>query len=93
VDPPEQGDSLLQLIKRLRVQHNGDNMQLSTIIVKIVGLLLLVWTIRSIVKHLKERKTSGQSEQSITEQLLNNVLLYLWLAFMTVFSVGMMVNN
>ncbi len=58
-----------------------------------MGLLLLVWTIRSIVKHLKERKTSGQSEQSITEQLLNNVLLYLWLAFMTVFSVGMMVNN
>ncbi|MGB7568550.1 MAG: hypothetical protein WBM07_11870 [Chitinivibrionales bacterium] len=68
-------------------------MQLSTIIVKIVGLLLLVWTVRSIAKHLKERKTSGQSEQSITEQLLNNVLLYLWLTFMTVFSVGMMVNN
>ena len=58
-----------------------------------MGLLLLVWTVRSIVKHLKERKTSGQSEQSITEQLLNNVLLYLWLTFMTVFSVGMMVNN
>ena len=58
-----------------------------------MGLLLLVWTVRSIAKHLKERKTSGQSEQSITEQLLNNVLLYLWLTFMTVFSVGMMVNN
>jgi hypothetical protein len=68
-------------------------MPVSTIIVKVVGLLLLVWTIRSIVKHLKERKSSGQSEQSITEQLLNNVLLYLWLTFMTVFSVGMMVNN
>jgi hypothetical protein len=68
-------------------------MPVSTIIVKAVGLLLLVWTIRSIVKHLKERKSSGQSEQSITEQLLNNVLLYLWLTFMTVFSVGMMVNN
>jgi hypothetical protein len=68
-------------------------MELSTIIVKVVGLLLLAWTIRSIFKHLKERKASGQSEQSITEQLLNNVLLYLWLTFMTVFSVGMMVNN
>jgi hypothetical protein len=68
-------------------------MQVSTIIVKVVGLLLLAWTIRSIVKHLKERKTSGHSEQSITEQLLNNILLYLWLTFMTVFSVGMMVNN
>ena len=68
-------------------------MQLSTIIVKIVGLLLLGWTIRSIFKHLKERKSTAQSEQSITEQLLNNILLYLWLTFMTVFSVGMMVNN
>jgi Na+/melibiose symporter-like transporter len=68
-------------------------MQLSTIIVKIVGVLLFAWTIRSIVKHFKERKASGQSEQSITEQFLNNLLLYLWLFFMTVFSIGMIVNN
>lgn len=68
-------------------------MLVSTIIIKVAGLLLLVWTIRSIAKHLKERKTGGQSEQSITERLLNNILLYLWLTFMTIFSVGMMVNN
>ena len=68
-------------------------MQLSTVIVKIVGLLLLGWTIRSVFKHLKERKSAVQSEQSITEQFLNNILLYLWLTFMTVFSIGMMVNN
>jgi len=68
-------------------------MQLSTVIVKIVGLLLLGWTIRSVLKHLKERKSAVQSEQSITEQFLNNILLYLWLTFMTVFSIGMMVNN
>ncbi|HAJ79127.1 MAG TPA: hypothetical protein DCO75_05085 [Fibrobacteres bacterium] len=68
-------------------------MQLSTIIVKIVGALLFAWTVRSIVKHFKERKVSGKSEQSITEQFLNNLLLYLWLFFMTVFSIGMIVNN
>jgi hypothetical protein len=68
-------------------------MQLSTVVVKIVGLLLLGWTIRSVFKHLKERKSAVQSEQSITEQFLNNILLYLWLTFMTVFSIGMMVNN
>jgi hypothetical protein len=68
-------------------------MQLSTILVKIVGVLFLAWTIRSIVKHIKGRKTAGISEQSITEQFLNNLLLYLWLMFMTVFSIGMIVNN
>jgi cytochrome b561 len=68
-------------------------MPLSTILVKSVGLLLLAWTIRSIFKHFKESKNSPQSEQSITEQILNNLLLYLWLLFMTVFSIGMLVNN
>jgi cytochrome b561 len=68
-------------------------MPISTILVKSVGLVLLAWTIRSIVKHLKERKNSVQSEQSITEQILNNLLLYLWLLFMSVFSIGMIVNN
>jgi hypothetical protein len=68
-------------------------MPLSTILIKAVGLLLLAWTARSIVKHVKERKTSDQSEQSFTEQVLNNLLLYLWLLFMTIFSIGMIVNN
>jgi len=68
-------------------------MPLSIILAKSVGLVLLAWTIRSIFKHLKERKTAGQSEQSITEQILNNLLLYLWLLFMTVFSIGMIANN
>ncbi|HEX7510465.1 MAG TPA: hypothetical protein VF335_04140 [Chitinivibrionales bacterium] len=68
-------------------------MPLSIILAKIVGLALLAWTIRSIIKHVQERKTAVQSEQSITEQILNNLLLYLWLLFMTVFSIGMIVNN
>ncbi len=68
-------------------------MPLSTILIKAVGLLLLAWTGRSIVKHVKEKKASAQSEQSFTEQVLNNLLLYLWLLFMTIFSIGMIVNN
>ena len=68
-------------------------MDLSSILAKIVGLVLLGWTVRSIIKHVKERKASVQLEQSFTEQILNNILLYLWLLFMTAFSIGMIVNN
>jgi hypothetical protein len=68
-------------------------MDISILLVKLVGLILLGWTVRSIIKHLKERKASVQLEQSFTEQILNNILLYLWLLFMTAFSIGMIVNN
>jgi Na+/melibiose symporter-like transporter len=68
-------------------------MALTIIIAKAVGLVLLVWTFRSIWKHLKERKQNKGSEQSFTEQVLNNLLLYLWLAFMLAFSTGMILNN
>jgi len=72
-------------------------MLLSTILVKIVGGVFLVWTIFSIYKHFKTIKkpanTSKENKQSSSEQFLNNALLYLWLTFMIVFSVGMMVNN
>jgi hypothetical protein len=68
-------------------------MDISALLAKIVGLVLLGWTIRSIFKHLKERKASPQLEQSFTEQILNNLLLYLWLLFMIAFSIGMIVNN
>lgn len=64
---------------------------------KTAGLVLLAWTVWSIVKHVRERSEAvrrGQQEpQSISEQILNNLLLYLWLTFMLVFSVGMIVNN
>lgn len=75
-------------------------MDLSAIIVKIVGLVFLLWTIRSIFKHVQEKRaqaaeSSGKTEKSasMTETLLNNALLYLWLAFMVVFSFGMIINN
>jgi hypothetical protein len=72
-------------------------MDTPTILVKLAGLLLLAWTIRSIVKHYRDRRAAqragGQEEQALSELILNNLLLYLWLAFMLVFSIGMMVNN
>jgi hypothetical protein len=68
-------------------------MEISTILVKAVGVVLFGWTIRSIFKHLKERKQTQASEQAVSEQILNNLLLYLWLAFMIAFSLGMFFNN
>ena len=72
-------------------------MELSTILVKITGVVLLLLTFRSIYKHVKEkmvaRTVKKEDTQSISEQILNNILLYLWLAFMIVFSVGMFLNN
>ena len=70
-------------------------MDMPTILVKIAGLALLVWTIISIVKHIKQKRLArkDQEHQSVTEQILNNILLYLWLAFMLAFSMGMILNN
>ncbi len=72
-------------------------MDLSTILVKIVGATFLIWTLFSIYKHFRDKNLNQQNKkeevQSISEQILNNLLLYLWLAFMLVFSTGMIVNN
>jgi Na+/melibiose symporter-like transporter len=72
-------------------------MNIATILVKLVGAVLLGWTIFSIYKHYKERKvarkTEKEAQQSLMEQFLNNILLYLWLAFMVIFSTGMILNN
>jgi beta-lactamase regulating signal transducer with metallopeptidase domain len=82
-------------------------MDLPAIIVKITGVILLLWTIRSIYRHFTQRKTKTETvkgkipqnaatsdkKPSFTEQLLNNLLLYLWLAFMVTFSTGMVLNN
>lgn len=72
-------------------------MDLSTVLVKIAGAIFLIWTLFSIYKHFREKnitqKTSKEEVQSISEQFLNNILLYLWFAFMLAFSIGMIVNN
>jgi hypothetical protein len=70
-------------------------MDLPALLAKLAGLALLAWTIISIVKHVKQKLAARrqQASQSITEQILNNILLYLWLAFMLAFSTGMILNN
>lgn len=72
-------------------------MDTAAILAKIVGVLLLAWTLFSIYKHVRDRRVAVQEkkeeEQSLVESLLNNALLYLWLAFMLTFSTGLIVNN
>jgi hypothetical protein len=34
-----------------------------------------------------------EKKQSLTEHFLNNLLLYLWFAFLVTFSLGMIINN
>ena len=73
-------------------------MELSTLLIKITGAVLLIWTGFSIYKHVRDKRHATKNAkkdevQSVSEQFLNNILLYLWLAFMLVFSTGMIVNN
>jgi hypothetical protein len=84
-------------------------MDLAAILAKLTGAALLIWTLRSIYKHFfvqaKNRvavsTSAGQTasvavsdkKQSLSEAFLNNLLLYLWLAFMLAFSTGMIINN
>lgn len=73
-------------------------MDLPTILAKLSGVVLLIWTLFSIYKHFNNKKERLKADkktegQSVSEQFLNTGLLYLWLAFMTVFSIGMIVNN
>jgi ABC-type Fe3+ transport system permease subunit len=76
-------------------------MDTAAIIVKIVGLVLFAFTVRSVHRHFKRKmarcasrpKTEGKPEQSKIEHALNTFLLYAWFLFMTAFSLGMIVNN
>lgn len=74
-------------------------MDYANLIAKLVGIVLLLWTGRSIYRHFTQRKSKPDSTApegkipSLSEQLLNNLLLYLWLAFMVIFSTGMIFNN
>jgi hypothetical protein len=72
-------------------------MDTPTILIKITGAIFLIFTLRSIYTHIKDKrkeKLEGKKEiQSLSEQTLNNILLYVWLTFSIAFSVGMMVNN
>ncbi len=71
-------------------------MDYQTILVKICGALLLAWTVRSIMVHLKSRKNPDLQKtdrQSGSERLLNGILLWAWLAFCIALGGGMIFNN
>ena len=70
-------------------------MDLLDILAKITGVILLGFTIRSVIKHLKKESKEAKEapNQSKIERTLNTFILYLWLFFITAFSIGMIVNN
>jgi hypothetical protein len=76
-------------------------MDTAAIIAKITGAVLLVITLRSIYLHFARKKgasknrtaAEAEAKSSVSEMILNNLLLYLWLLFMVVFSGGLILNN
>lgn len=70
-------------------------MDFITIAAKITGVILFLFTLKSIVKHFKKESKEAKEapNQSKTERMLNTGILYLWFFFITSFSIGMIVNN
>ena len=84
-------------------------MDYPSIIAKGTGIVLLLMTFRSIYRHFFASKKAAaatapgtsmasatavaEKKPSFFEAFSNNLLLYLWLAFMLIFSTGMIVNN
>jgi len=70
-------------------------MDIMTVAIKITGVIFLAFTIRSIIKHVKKESKEAKEapNQSKGERLLNTIILYVWLFFITAFSIGMIVNN
>ncbi len=68
------------------------------ILIRITGVLLFLFTARSIYQHIKRKSTKTgttpqEEQQSKTEIFLNHFILYVFLAFLLTFSIGMIVNN
>lgn len=69
-------------------------MDIPTLLIRITGVVLFGWTVKSVIKHYKDVKVKENKEsQAVSEQVLNNTLFYVWLIFMFAFSIGMVVNN
>jgi len=83
-------------------------MDTAAIVVKIIGLVLFLFTARSVYRHfrgrMRKRPASEQAasadkskpeeqQHSKAEHALNTFLLYAWFIFMTALSLGMIVNN
>ncbi|MGM0443662.1 MAG: hypothetical protein ACQEQV_05690 [Fibrobacterota bacterium] len=70
-------------------------MDVPAVLIRITGFVILCSTVVFFIKHLKKESKEAQeaANQSRLELILNNIILYVWYAFITAFSVGMMVNN
>lgn len=70
-------------------------MDIPAILIKITGIIIFLWTVRSIVLHIKKESKEAKSAQTQSkgERFLNGIILYLWFAFITAFSLGMIFNN
>jgi succinate dehydrogenase hydrophobic anchor subunit len=68
---------------------------ISVILIRITGVIILLFTIRNVVLHIKKESKEAKAAltQSSGERFLNGVLFYLFLAFITAFSLGMIFNN
>lgn len=62
------------------------------IIIKIVGAVLFIGTLHAWFKNIKILVTA-KKEYTPTDKFLNYPLLFIWLIFMTAFSLGMIFNN
>ena len=71
-------------------------MDIAAILIKLTGVLLFLWTSRSIYKHFRDKSKNDEKkekQQSLSEQVFNSILLYVWHLFMFAFSLGMIFNN
>ena len=70
-------------------------MDMPTLLIRITGVALFGWTVRSLVKQiiLVRSKESRENSEAVSEEILNSILFYVWLLFMFSFSIGMVINN
>lgn len=70
-------------------------MDISTVLIKITGAVILFFTARNFAAHIKKesKEAKAAATQSKGERLLNGILFYLFLAFITALSLGMIINN
>ena len=70
-------------------------MDILVILIKITGIIIFLFTVRTVVLHVKKesKEAKAAQTQSKGERLLNGIIFYLWLAFITAFSLGMIFNN
>jgi hypothetical protein len=70
-------------------------MDIPAVLIKITGIVIFLFTLRGIVLHIKKesKEAKAAQTQSKGEKFLNGIIFYLWLIFITAFSLGMIFNN